>query len=577
MAEILALIILLLCGNVLSQHAERQLQTWSSNCSYWSHFNRDTNTCDCDSELFGIVSCEKMEGTNTEVNVSVNRGYCMTLTNNMDEAVVGACPYHPLHCMSKTKTLSCFYVPASRNLSTDFCQYYNRTGQLCGQCMHDYAPPVYSYYSKCVRCIRGINNWPKYLAVSLLPTTAFLLALTIIRFRAMSPQLTGYIILCQILTSPILLRIFEHSYKQNRDDLGPAGDLYFSLLSLWNLDFFRWFYKPFCLHPNATTLQVLSLDYIIAVYPLFLIILTYTLVRLHYNNYRLVVWLWRPFIGCFARCRRQWDIQNSLVDAFATFLLLSYVKFLSVSFDLLTPTVLWDSKASIAGIALYYDGSTEYFGKHHLPYATMAISVLLVFTFLPILLLCLYPCRCFQRLLNRCHCNSPALHYFMDSFQGCFKDGTNGTKDCRYFSALYLIIRIAMFLGFVITNNTFSTFYQTVTLLGMIVLLTCFQPYRNTLYTKLDVFFLATLGIVVNSAWKLHGKTSHSLSSKVDNQYMLLAPIPIIYPLCLILHYIWRRSARLRAVLMGKYKICCCKKSTTIISELDDTSPLLNF
>ena len=94
MAEILALIILLLCGNVLSQHAERQLQTWSSNCSYWSHFNRDTNTCDCDSELFGIVSCEKMEGTNTEVNVSVNRGYCMTLTNNMDEAVVGACPYH---------------------------------------------------------------------------------------------------------------------------------------------------------------------------------------------------------------------------------------------------------------------------------------------------------------------------------------------------------------------------------------------------------------------------------------------------------------------------------------------------
>ena len=37
------------------------------------------------------------------------------------------------------------------------------------------------------------------------------------------------------------------------------------------------------------------------------------------------------------------------------------------------------------------------------------------------------------------------LHVFMDSFQGCYKDGTEpGTRDCRWFSAVPFIIRITI-------------------------------------------------------------------------------------------------------------------------------------
>ena len=559
----IALIIVLVNEKVLSRQADPQLQTRSSNCSYWSHYNRVTQTCDCGRNIYDIVSCEPT-GVPTEVQVHVSYGYCMTLNNHREKAVVGACPYHYHHCLPP-----CTYEPVSRNLSSDFCQNQKRTGQLCGQCVDGYSPPVYSYYAQCFRCSKGTNNWPKYLAVSLLPTTAFLLAVSIIRFRATSPQLTGYLITCQIMTSPIFIRILKSSYHSNKE----YGDLYISILSIWNLDFFRLFYEPFCLHPNATTLQVLSLDYIIAVYPLLLIILTYTLVRLHYNNCRLVVWLWRPFISCFAHCRRQWDIQNSLVDAFATFLLLSYVKFFSVSFDLLTPTLLWDSKARVVGTSLYYDGRIEYFGMDHIPYALMAISVLTVFSLFLILLLCLYPCRYFQRFLNSCHWNSQALHYFMDSFQGCFNDGTNGTRDCRFFSALYLLTRIAMQFSFIVTNNTFSTFFQTLILLALIALLACYQPYKKQLYTKLDILFLAMLCIIVNSVWKIHGK---SFSFFINRLYFVFLPIPVIYPLYLIVQYILRKSAGVRAVLMDKLKKMCCYKEARS-AEQDDTSPLLNF
>ena len=305
---------------------------------------------------------------------------------------------------------------------------------------------------------------------------------------------------------------------------------------MWNVDFLRLLYTPFCLHPNATTLQVLSLDYVIAAYPLALIILTYTLVRLHYHNCTLVVWLWRPFISCFARCRRQWDIQNSLVDAFATFLLLSYVKFLSVSFDLLVPTIIWDSEFKTREIALYYDGIVEYLGRTHLPYAVLAISVLLVFTLLPILLLCQYPCHCFQRFLNRFKLNSQALHTFMDTFQGCFKDGTNGSRDCQYFASIYLITRVATHMGFMLTDVLNNTSILVALLLTVVMLLTLFHLYKKCIYNRMDILFLLVIVITLASAWELKQYKS-DFTLIFDRVSFIVLVIPVAYPLCLVLKY----------------------------------------
>ena len=155
-------------------------------------------------------------------------------------------------------------------------------------------------------------------------------------------------------------------------------------------------YSQFCLQAGAFTLQILYLDYLIAAYCLALIVLTYILVTLHYYDNRLVVWIWRPFRKCFIRFRRKWDIQNSLVYAFATFLLLSYVKLLSITFDIVMPTAVFNKWGNQVSTVLYYDGSIMYFGREHLPYALTAIIVLVVFISLLILLLFLYPCKCFR-------------------------------------------------------------------------------------------------------------------------------------------------------------------------------------
>ena len=252
-------------------------------------------------------------------------------------------------------------------------------------------------------------------------------------------------------------------------------------------------YTPFCLHPKLTTLQTLMLDYVIAVYPLILVIVTYICVKLH-NRYSLVVGLWSPFYKCFALIRNEWDITRSLVDAFATFILLSNLKILEVSFYALTPNTLYDIKGDpIPKKYLYYDGSYEYFGKDHIPYALLALFMVFVFNIFPLVLLCLYPCRCFQRCLNYCNLRCLTLHIFMDTFNGCYK---LKPRDCRYFAALYLLLRIVNH-SFILTNAVPPLYYfmTGAALIGMIVYIATIRPHKRLLYTVIDKILLANLAI----------------------------------------------------------------------------------
>ena len=114
--------------------------------------------------------------------------------------------------------------------------------------------------------------------------------------------------------------------------------------------------------------------------------------------------------------RRNWDIKTSLVDAFITFLYLSSVKFMSVSFDLLAPVHVkqLDSVGNeTESWHLYYDATIPYFGKKHIPYAVLALSVLTLFTILPTLVLLFYPFACFQKVLNTLPICQHVLHTFM--------------------------------------------------------------------------------------------------------------------------------------------------------------------
>ena len=461
-------------------------------CPVWQSRSNTAGQCVCLKDIFhGIINC-----IDDPYNLLLQKCFCVT-SSHVGDIRVGSCQYTCTRGLDHGWMSFFSVVTNTSNVTEVVCGPHKRQGQMCGSCMDGYAPPVYSYSLSCVNCTT--SNWAKYTAVSLLPVTAFFIFVITFRLSVTSPLLHGFIICIQILLSPPNMRLLHDHVmftKTRREHKLYIEKILTIPMGIWNLDFFRLVYTPFCLHPHSDTLQVLALDYIIAVYPLLLIALSYLLVLLYARNVRFIVCLWKPFVPLFIRFRRQWNIRSSLVDAFATFLLLSYVKILSVSVDLLMPVVLYDQNGhTLPQLYLFNQGDVAFLGSQHLPYACLALFFLFTFTLMPMLLLFLYPCSCFQVCLNRTGCSCQPLHTFMDTFQGHYKNGTNGTRDLRFFSGLYLLLRIVAYISFMFAYQVNSYAYTTVILLLITVSTALVQPYKNYLHNITETYFLATLTV----------------------------------------------------------------------------------
>ena len=112
----------------------------------------------------------------------------------------------------------------------------------------------------------------------------------------------------------------------------------------------------------------------------------------------------------------------------------SQIKLLNTSFSLLVSTSIHDEHGNWLGSFLIIDARIRVMSYQHRPYYILAISIILVLVLLPTLLQLLYPMLWFQRLLNRLRLNSPGLRLCMESFQGYYRDRTDGGWHCRYFS-----------------------------------------------------------------------------------------------------------------------------------------------
>ena len=125
-----------------------------------------------------------------------------------------------------------------------------------------------------------------------------------------------------------------------------------------------------------TTIQALSLDYIVAFHPLFLIIIC---IQLHARGYTPLIYLWKPFHKYCACVSQRWSPSESLVHTFAAFLLLSYSKILFVSFNVLYHSeIIQDSSGEKTGsLVLYYNATVPYFSTEHAPtiYTTRSFCI----------------------------------------------------------------------------------------------------------------------------------------------------------------------------------------------------------
>ena len=109
----------------------------------------------------------------------------------------------------------------------------------------------------------------------------------------------------------------------------------------------------------------------------------------------------------------------------------------------------------------------------------------------PTILLILYPTRLFRKCVSCCGFRRwHALHMFVESFQGQYKDGTNGTHDFRMVSASFLIFRILIVSLF--ANRHYSSYISILHCL-LLACASCFyaltRPYITN-YANIVILFL---------------------------------------------------------------------------------------
>ena len=266
------------------------------------------------------------------------------------------------------------------------------------------------------------------------------------------------------------------------------------------------------------------------------------------------MWLWRPFLWCTTRLRQHWNIRHSIIDAFATFLLLSYIKLLNTSCNLLMYTGTYNDRGLLVGYFLFYDETIKFMGSQHIPFAILAILVLLVGILFPLLLLLLYPMQWFQKCLNKCHLNSPGLQIFMECFQGFYRDRTDGGWECRYFAAVYPALRIAIYIIYGIILSTINYVALILLCLGVVVTVLLVQPYkkRYAIYNKFDAVMIIL--VIVFMTCSLETIIITDTRQITDSFGMIAAGVVAIAPL---VYFTVKALQLLKHVLSKNNNIIC--------------------
>ena len=161
-----------------------------------------------------------------------------------------------------------------------------------------------------------------------------------------------------------------------------------TLCGIWSLDFFRSVVPPFCVSSSLNNIHALSLEYLAAFYPICLIAVTYTCIKLHNNNFRPMVWLWKPFHRHVVNIRRRcmWDSMH--LPHFCFSLIPKFSLYHSHCCTLLIFTISMVRKSVFY---ISYDQTVDCHGQERFIFATLAICVLTIFIISPVLLLLLYP------------------------------------------------------------------------------------------------------------------------------------------------------------------------------------------
>ena len=512
---------------------------------YYIDGDGDKAVCNCsaysDKRYYGIPKCDDKENKLVaSLQPHIWAGY------DGKVLVTGDCPAN--YCFENDYKL----IPLPSSSSNDsldalLCEPKRRTGKVCGECMENHYVYVNSPTYDCGSCNDTLSKYGTLFLILLkaVPMTIFLCIIMFFNISLVDGPLNAFILFSQILSA-------AHLYAGGAIKLPGSGKglaevlikSYQFLYGIWNLNYFETLTRPFCTFKYRSALPVLALEYASASYPLVLFILFFSILPWLFSKltaipiYRMqncVLSLQRRCI----RFRAGWSVKNSIIHGLITFLVLAHVKFTSVTWHILTYTILYGpggEQSNVTIIVSWVDGTKHYFGDVHGKYAAVALVVLICFVFLVPLFLLAYPYL--QKLLTKLKLDEkwvvqkfllrPLGHAvpFFDVIQGCFKD------EYRFFAAFYFAYRVIAWAIFCFSTTVQVQYlWQIIFYTAILFLHGLCQPYRKRWHNMVDTFIFSLL-ILINtiSFYRYSGFLSDlSTSSKSFWFQLFLIYCPLIY------------------------------------------------
>ena len=506
-----------------------------SSCPTWFTCNAEKN-CECNERLTDAVLCD-----NKNLRSAILDCHCATYDTQSGSTFAGSCFYNCKDILPTRQHDLFQHLPLKPEMLVNYsaCLDFHRTGLLCGDCEEGYSPLVLSYNLSCVKCPDGHKNWWKFIVAGFVPLTLFYIFIVIFKINITSSRLHGIVIYSQVISMPAFVRASLFVVSIDFPFSLKAAKVVVAIYSPWNLNLFHSVIPEICL--NVSTLQALALDYLIALFPFVLLLMMYLIIKLYDTKHTFMMSIWKPFHMILAVIDKSLNIRTSVFDAFTTFFLLSYVKIVSVTADILIPTQIYKLGSNSSTLGLYYSPSIRYFGQTHLPYAILALTTLTLFVCIPIAVFILYPFQFFQKFLSLMRRNWHFLHAFIDSFQGCYKDGTEpGTLDYRWFSAMILLFHPLLFCLYALTLSVMYFKYVAILIAFFVIAIINVQPHKMTptFFLSTDLILLLLLTFLFVS---LNGRVLAYSEKYLNSYHVILSGLTffsLLVPLLYIVYFI---------------------------------------
>ena len=427
-------------------------------------------------------------------------GNCAFQNNATGNTIVGDCPYvFPDHLFED----QLLQLPQNIDeLNSMICKNLTReVGQsMCGRCVNGTGPSVSSIGSQCVEC--NALNILNYILLQYLPATIIFLLILLAQIDITSAPMAHYILFCNAIVIRQGFFIFtKTSYKY-------LLRAFLSLNSILSFDPLYYVSPPLCLSTHIQDIDIPYIEMLATLYPFFILVLAFILIELHARDFKPVVVLFRPLHQKLIRFRRSWNPRASLVQSFATIFFISFTKLLFLIFIPFNHTDFMNQNGTVVkGLKVTYIDPTVSFGHGKHIYLMVSFASILIFIILPpIIVLIAYPTRLFRRLQERFSSRvNLAIGTFVNTFQGCYKDGLNGTRDYRAMSGGILAFIVVMGILWssadmlVEVNDRQPIIFQQLTILSLIavtVMMATLRPYKSETANHTAVCLTALLAAV---------------------------------------------------------------------------------